>query len=227
MPSDVNAYVELTSRRIAELMLVSLETPTMIAHMQGVIAEGGAPVVQLMNTYEADALVDRATVERTLSDLIERIIPVVKVRKASGTKRRVLANYLPIADLDGAPIPVPTNQALRISPLARLPGLPPMPSALEQILNAFGPTTVAEITGRSARVVNTAEGPRCASSAARRPCARSSPRSWPTAAASWSFRSAPAAPARIITPRSTRVTSASATTTFSSPATAPTRRCRA
>ncbi|MCC2112312.1 MAG: strawberry notch family protein [Hyphomicrobiales bacterium] len=153
IPKEMYSHFEAAARRISEMMLVSLKTPTMIDDMKQALIDGKAPVVQLMNTYEADSSSADATAARNLRRLIEEFIPTVRMQHIKGSPVRYMNSYKPVRDSSGAIVPLPGNEALKASLLARLDDIPEHAAPLDQIFAAFGDDTVAEITGRSQRTV--------------------------------------------------------------------------
>lgn len=153
IPKEMFSHFEAAARRISEMMLVSLKTPTMIEDMRQALAEGKAPVVQLMNTYEADAGAADATAARNLRRLIEDFIPTVRMTLIKGSSTRYMTSYKPARDKAGAVVPLAGNQALKDDLLQRLTLIPEHPTPLDQIFAAFGAEQVAEITGRSQRYI--------------------------------------------------------------------------
>src|SRR3546814_2761214 len=59
----------------------------------------------------------------------------------------------PVRDDDGNPVINREAVRRRDAMIERLAALPPVPGALDQIIQHFGPDAVAEVTGRSRRIV--------------------------------------------------------------------------
>ena len=62
----------------------------------------------------------------------------------------------PVFDDDGNPVLCREAVAKRDALIEKLAALPPVPSALDQIVQRFGHEAVAEVTGRSRRVLRIA-----------------------------------------------------------------------
>ena len=104
----------------------------------------------------------------------------------------------PAVRRDGQPVQSREAVERRDRMIERLAALPPVPGALDQIVHRFGTDQVAEVTGRSRRIVARATG--SASKTARLPPISPKPRpSWTTRSAS-SSSPTPAAPGAAITP---------------------------
>jgi len=153
VPKEMYSHFEAAARRISEMMLVSLKTPTMIDDMKQALIDGKAPVVQLMNTYEADSSSADATAARNLRRLIEEFVPTLRMQHIKGSPVRYMNSYKPVRDRSGTVYPLPGNEALKASLLERLADIPEHAAPLDQIFAAFGEDQVAEITGRSQRTV--------------------------------------------------------------------------
>ena len=64
----------------------------------------------------------------------------------------------PVFDGDGNPVQCQEALAARDELIGKLASLPPVPAALDQILHRFGHDAVAEVTGRSRRVLKLTDG---------------------------------------------------------------------
>ena len=64
----------------------------------------------------------------------------------------------PATDADGHPVLCQEALAQRDALLEKLASLPPVPSALDQVVQHFGHAAVAEVTGRSRRVLRISDG---------------------------------------------------------------------
>ena len=60
---------------------------------------------------------------------------------------------------DGQPVESREAVARRDAMIEHLAGLPPVPGALDQIVQHFGTEEVAEVTGRARRIIRKGEGP--------------------------------------------------------------------
>ena len=155
---------EGAKQRFFNHLISAMKTPTVLKSIERDLAAGHAVVVQLVSTGEA-------LMERRLSD-----IPTEEWGDLSidVTPRELVLEYLahsfptqlhePFTDADGTlssrPVwrdgqPVPCREAVerRDRMIERLASLEPVPGALDQIVQRFGAAMVAEVTGRSRRIV--------------------------------------------------------------------------
>ena len=160
---------ESTKQRFFNHLIQGLKCPAVIDAIRKDIAEGWAPVVQIVSTGEAllkrrleslrpdDELIKGALTPREyVLTYLERAFPVtqqVLVEQEDGT---VLSQVL--RDENGTPVISREAEALRQAAMEEIMLLAGVPSALDQILWAFGADQVAEVTGRSQRPVKDASG---------------------------------------------------------------------
>ncbi|WP_166143184.1 strawberry notch family protein [Methylosinus sp. RM1] len=155
---------ESAKQRFFGHLLTSMKTPTLIRSIERDLAEGHAAVVQIVSTGEA-------LMERRLSDIPTEEWNDVQV---DITPREYVLDYLahsfpvqlyePFTDSEGnlssRPVfrdgqPVESREAVarRTALIEKLASLAPVPGALDQIVQRFGTDMVAEVTGRSRRIV--------------------------------------------------------------------------
>ncbi|MCP1471919.1 hypothetical protein J3E64_003634 [Sphingobium sp. OAS761] len=161
---------ESTKQRFFGQILLSMKLPSLIPAMTADIARGDCAVVQLVSTSEAmldRALADLSPEERAWLDielspreyLVDYLTAAFPVRQMqtftddSGTVRSE-----PMVDEEGRPVLCREAVAMRDQLLERLCALPVVGSALDHIIGHFGTEAVAEVTGRSRRVVAGADG---------------------------------------------------------------------
>ena len=141
-----------------------MKTPTLIRSIDQDLADGHAAVIQIVSTGEA-------LMERRLAEIPTEEWNDIRV---DITPREYVLDYLahsfpvqlyePFTDSEGnlssRPVfrdgqPVESREAVarRNELIERLASLPPVPGALDQIVQRFGTDLVAEVTGRSRRVV--------------------------------------------------------------------------
>lgn len=161
---------ESTKQRFFGQLLLSMKLPTVVAAAEAHLAAGQSVVLQLVTT--AEAILDRrlgelspderAELDIDLSpreyviDYLERAFPTRQMRTYrddTGTVRS-----MPMADEHGRPIYNPEAEAARDRLIEELCALPPIASALDAILDHFGHDAVAEVTGRTKRLVTVAGG---------------------------------------------------------------------
>ena len=162
--SAARSAFESAKQRFFGHLLTSMKTPTLIRSIGRDLEGGHASVVQIVSTGEA-------LMERRLAELPTEEWNDVRV---DITPREYVLDYLahsfpvqlyePFTDSEGnlssRPVyrdgqPVESREAVvrRDELIARLASLPPVPGALDQIVQHFGTDIVAEVTGRSRRIV--------------------------------------------------------------------------
>jgi hypothetical protein len=167
--SAARSAFESAKQRFFGHLLTSMKTPTLIAAIDADLAAGHAAVIQIVSTGEA-------LMERRLSDIPTDEWNDVRV---DITPREACLDYLahsfpvqlyePFTDSEGnlssRPVtrdgqPVECREAVRRRDalIEHLASLPPVPGALDQIIQRFGTDIVAEVTGRSRRIVRKGEG---------------------------------------------------------------------
>ena len=167
--SAARSAFESAKQRFFGHLLTSVKTPTLIAAIDADLAAGHAAVIQIVSTGEA-------LMERRLSEIPTEEWNDIRV---DITPREYVMDYLahsfpvqlyePFTDSEGnlssRPVtrdgqPVECREAVRRrdSLIEHLACLPPVPGALDQIVQRFGTDIVAEVTGRSRRIVRKGEG---------------------------------------------------------------------
>ncbi len=162
--SAARSAFESAKQRFFSHLITSMKTPTLIRSIEGDLSAGHAAVVQIVSTGEA-------LMERRLADIPTEEWGDVQV---DITPREYVLDYLahsfptqlfePFTDGDGnmssRPVyrdgqPVQCRDALerRDRLIERLASLAPVQGALDQIVQRFGTAMVAEVTGRSRRIV--------------------------------------------------------------------------
>jgi hypothetical protein len=168
--SAARSAFESAKQRFFGHLLTSMKTPTLIAAIDADLTAGHAAVIQIVSTGEA-------LMERRLSEIPTDEWNDVRV---DITPREACLDYLahsfpvqlyePFTDSEGnlssRPVtrdgqPVECREAVRCRDalIEHLASLPPVPGALDQIVQRFGTDLVAEVTGRSRRIVRKGEGP--------------------------------------------------------------------
>jgi len=167
--SAARSAFESAKQRFFGHLLTSMKTPTLIAAIDADLAAGHAAVIQIVSTGEA-------LMERRLSDIPTDEWNDVRV---DITPREACLDYLahsfpvqlyePFTDSegnlssrpvtrDGQPVECREAARRRDALIEHLASLPPVPGALDQIVQRFGADVVAEVTGRSRRIVRKGEG---------------------------------------------------------------------
>ena len=146
-------------------LLTSMKCPTLIRAIEADLEAGRAPVVQLVSTGEAlmerriaeippsewdDLSIDLTPREYVL-DFLAHAFPVQLHEPFTDEEGNLMSR--PVVDKDGHPVLSQEALSHRDALMEKLAALPPVPAALDQILHHFGEAEVAEVTGRSRRVL--------------------------------------------------------------------------
>ena len=167
---------ESAKQRFFNYLLTAMKCPTLIRAIEADLAQGDAAVVQIVSTGEA--LLDRRLAEIPTGSWHDVDVDI--------TPREYVLDYLanafptqlyepytddeghlhsrPVYDEDGNRVQSREAIEQRDAAMEHLAALPPVPAALDQLLHHFGTDAVAEVTGRSKRIVlaRHAEGDRYA-----------------------------------------------------------------
>ncbi|WP_255607774.1 strawberry notch family protein [Methylosinus sp. Sm6] len=162
--SAARSAFESAKQRFFGHLLTSMKTPTLIRSIEQDLADGHSAVIQIVSTGEA-------LMERRLAEIPTEEWNDVRV---DITPREYVLDYLahsfpvqlyePFTDgegnlssrpvyRDGQPVESREAVARRDELIEHLASLPPVPGALDQIVQRFGTDMVAEVTGRSRRIV--------------------------------------------------------------------------
>ncbi|MGJ4950035.1 strawberry notch-like NTP hydrolase domain-containing protein [Bradyrhizobium sp. HKCCYLS20291] len=162
--SAARSAFESAKQRFFGHLLTSMKTPTLINAIKRDLGAGHAAVIQIVSTGEA-------LMERRLAEIPTEEWGDVQV---DITPREYVLDYLahsfpvqlyePFTDgegnlcsrpvyRDGQPVESPETVARRDEMMEHLASLAPVPGALDQIVQRFGTDLVAEITGRTRRIV--------------------------------------------------------------------------
>ena len=146
-------------------LLTSMKCPSLIRAIEADLDAGRSAVLQLVSTGEAlmerriaeipasewdDINVD-LTPRETVIEFLAHAFPVQLQEPFTDDNDNVLSR--PVFDEDGNPVLCQEAVARRDALIEKLASLPPVPSALDQIVQHFGHDAVAEVTGRSRRVL--------------------------------------------------------------------------
>ncbi len=88
-------------------------------------------------------------------DYLAHAFPVQRMAPFTDENGNLMSR--PMVDRDGHPVLSREALAARDALIEQLAALPPVPSALDQVVRHFGHESVAEVTGRSRRVVKLAD----------------------------------------------------------------------
>ena len=152
-------------QRFFNHLITSMQTPAVIASIARDLEAGHAAVVQIVSTGEAmqerrlaeipadewhDVSVDITPRDGVLSYL-QHSFPVQLYEPFTDGEGNLSSR--PVSDENGVPVVNREAVRRRDAMIERLAALPPVPGALDQIVQHFGTEMVAEVTGRSRRVV--------------------------------------------------------------------------
>jgi len=155
---------ESNKQRFFNHLITAMKTPTLLKSIEADLDEGAAAVVQLVSTGES--LMERRLAEIPTSEWGDLSIDVtpreyVLDYLAKGFPTQLYERYedengnlqsRPVV-LDGQPVQSREATEIRDRLIEKLASLPPVQTALDQILHHFGAEQVAEVTGRNRRIV--------------------------------------------------------------------------
>ena len=162
--SAARSAFESAKQRFFGHLLTSMKTPSLIRSIDRDLEAGHAAVIQIVSTGEA--LMERRLAEIPTAEWNDVQVDI--------TPREYVLDYLahsfpvqlyePFTDSEGnlssRPVyrdgqPVESREAVarRDRLIEKLASLPPVPGALDQIIQRFGTDMVAEVTGRSRRII--------------------------------------------------------------------------
>ena len=162
--SAARSAFESAKQRFFNHLITAMKTPSLIAAVERDLAAGHAAVIQIVSTGEA-------LMERRLAEIPTEEWGDVQV---DITPREYVLDYLahsfptqlyePFTDSegnlssrpvyrDGQPVQCREAVARRDRLIEKLASLPPVHGALDQIVQRFGTDLVAEVTGRSRRII--------------------------------------------------------------------------
>jgi len=161
---------ESCKQRFFNQVLLSMKLPSLIAAIDGHLAEDHSVVIQLVSTAESildrrlDALSpeERAHLEIDLSprenviDYLERAFPTQQMQTFvddTGKERST-----PMFDDKGRPIHNQLALESRARLIEQLCVMPPIKPALDGLIEHYGPERIAEVTGRTKRLIPQSDG---------------------------------------------------------------------
>jgi len=161
---------ESCKQRFFGAVLLSCKLPTVIAAVRQHLEAGQSVVLQLVST--AEAILDRrlgelspderAELDLDLSpreaiiDYLQRAFPVQQMTPYRDDTGEIRSR--PMFDERGTPVTNLEAEAARDDLIEQLCALPPIAAVLDGVLEHFGHDNVAEVTGRTKRLVSTANG---------------------------------------------------------------------
>ncbi|MGM4884854.1 strawberry notch-like NTP hydrolase domain-containing protein [Rhizobium sp. 62_C5_N11_2] len=160
---------ESSKQRFFNHLLTSMKTPALLKATAADLADGHAAIVQLVSTGAAlterrlaqipteewgDLHVD-VTPREYVIDYLMHSFPVQLFEEFSDAEGNLSSR--PVHDPNGNPVICREAERRRDDLVETLGSLPAIPTALDQIVQHFGTEKVAEITGRSRRIVRREE----------------------------------------------------------------------
>jgi len=161
----VNSKFYGTQQRFYDQIITSMSMPTVIEDIRKELANGRSCVIQLVNTNEAQAtraiskLEDEGlslddldlTPSEMLADMVRSAYPVQEYEEYTDDRGNIQTR--PVVDGDGNPVLSKKAIRMRDALLEDLKNMKVPDGPLEMLIDAFGVDNVAEVTGRSQRVV--------------------------------------------------------------------------
>jgi len=163
--SAARSAFESNKQRFFNHLITAMKVPSLIASIDRDLEAGHAAVIQIVSTSEA--LLDRRLAEIPTSEWADIFIDI--------TPRELVLDYLshsfptqlyevysdengdlqsrPVIDENGQPVHSREAMERRDRLIEHLAALPAVQGALDQIVQRFGTEMVAEVTGRSRRIV--------------------------------------------------------------------------
>ena len=156
---------EGTKQRFFAQLLLSMKLPSLIPAMEAALGEDHSVVVQLVSTAEAmldRRLADLSDEEREALDIdlspreyvidyLTKSFPVRLMQVFADEDGNIRSEAM--SDELGNPVFCPRAMAARDALIEQLCALPPIATALDAIIEHFGAEAVAEVTGRTRRLV--------------------------------------------------------------------------
>ncbi|TPJ38530.1 strawberry notch-like NTP hydrolase domain-containing protein [Mesorhizobium sp. B2-6-5] len=163
--SAARSAFESTKQRFFSHLITSMMTPTLIDAIEQDLADGHSAVVQIVSTGEA--LMERRLAEIPTEEWSDLHVDVTPREYVGGYLMHSFPTQLfeeysdaegnlhsrPVHDEDGNPVQCREAIRRRDEMIEKVASLPPVGSALDQIIHHFGTDNVAEVTGRSRRIV--------------------------------------------------------------------------
>ncbi|NER93529.1 MAG: methylase [Symploca sp. SIO1B1] len=159
------AMFESHKQRFFNHLITAIKCPTLTRSIEEDLAQGLAVVIQIVSTNEelmkrrlAEILIEEQgdlnidiTPREYVMEYLVHAFPIYLYESYMTEDGDVLSRQV----LDGEGNPVICQEALvqRDKLIERLASLPPLPGALDQLLHHFGHQQVAEVTGRSQRIL--------------------------------------------------------------------------
>ncbi len=161
---------ESAKQRFFGHLLTAMKCPSLIRAIEADLSAGRSAVIQLVSTGEAlmerrlaeipasewDDLGIDLTPREAVLDFLAHAFPVQLQEPFTDSDGNLMSR--PATDADGNPVLCQEALAQRDALIEKLASLPPVHSALDQVVHHFGHEAVAEVTGRSRRVLRISDG---------------------------------------------------------------------
>lgn len=156
---------ESSKQRFWSQLLIAMKMPTVVRAIEDELAADHVAVVQLVSTAEAildrrlaglsaearaNLAIDVSPLD-TLIDYLKTAFPTRQMRAFRASDGSIRSE--PMVDGDGNLVRCQEAIAARDELIERLCSMPPVPAALDCLIAHFGTDMVAEVTGRSRRIV--------------------------------------------------------------------------
>ena len=161
---------ESSKQRFWSALLISMKMPTVFKAIETELSAGNVAVVQLVST--AEAILDRRLAEispqerahldlelsprATMIDYLKNAFPTQQMHVFATSDGSLRSE--PMRDEAGNMVECAEALATRDALIEELCAMPPVPAALDALLAHFGTSQVAEVTGRSRRIVIGSDG---------------------------------------------------------------------
>lgn len=161
---------EGAKQRFFSQVLLSLKLPSIYPAIDKHLANDESVVVQLVSTAESilnrrlneldpedreDLNLDLSPRE-AICDYLTRAFPTRQMEEYKDELGDVRSR--PMVDAAGNPVYNPQAEAARADLIEHICAMPPIPTALDALLDHYGTTAVAEVTGRTKRLIRDANG---------------------------------------------------------------------
>jgi predicted RNA methylase len=161
---------EGTKQRFFGQLLLSMKLPSLIPAIEADLEAGQAVVVQLVSTAEAmldRRLADLSPEEREaleidlspreyVIDYLSAAFPTRQMKVFTDAEGNTRSE--PMSDADGRPVQSQSALRARDDLIEQLCALPPIGTALDTVIGRFGTDALAEVTGRTRRLVTGPDG---------------------------------------------------------------------
>lgn len=161
---------ESSKQRFFSQLLIAMKMPTVLRAIEAETEAGNVAVVQLVTT--AEAILDRRLADlpadaragldldlsprETMIDCLKSAFPTRQMRVVRTSDNSLRSE--PVVDELGNAVQCLEAVAARDELIEQLCAMPPIPAALDALIAHFGTAQVAEVTGRSRRIVADSTG---------------------------------------------------------------------